>query len=243
MTTAEVPSPSPVSLPHPPLGRSAPSRVTLVVLFVLLLVSLAARTVFTLWEPVFDGEIRYDDVRRLGDAYWPMNLYVGGPGYAVSWVVTAVFMVLLGRGRSAVVNLIGAHLAGVGGMIFALAITAEVLPFVFADSSALPEVEARALFDAFNAQLPLLVPAILGATTAIGLGVLLVFATALWTGATPRWFAAVGIISLVVLLGAPLERLPHMVTVVSYLLQVTLLAGLGWYGLRSGLRATAAQAR
>ncbi|MEV4325677.1 hypothetical protein AB0J37_25885 [Microbispora rosea] len=34
-------------------------------------------------------------MRALGGTYWPMNLYLGGPGYAVSWVAATVFIVLL----------------------------------------------------------------------------------------------------------------------------------------------------
>ncbi|MEV1203295.1 hypothetical protein [Microbispora rosea] len=71
-------------------------------------------------------------MRALGGTYWPMNLYLGGPGYAVSWVAATVFIVLLARGRAGVLNLVGVLLAGIGGILFALTITAEVLPFAYA---------------------------------------------------------------------------------------------------------------
>ncbi|MFI7040874.1 hypothetical protein ACIBI0_29680 [Microbispora rosea] len=54
-------------------------------------------------------------MRALGGAYWPMNLYLGGPGYAVSWVAATVFIVLLARGRAGVLKLVGVLLAGIGG--------------------------------------------------------------------------------------------------------------------------------
>ncbi|MGA4991449.1 hypothetical protein [Nonomuraea bangladeshensis] len=92
-----------------------PRRAALVGLFALLLISLVARSCFALWEPPFDGTVRYDGIRPLGGAYWPMNLYLGGPAYAVSWVATAIFLVLLARGRSGVLNLLGALLSASAG--------------------------------------------------------------------------------------------------------------------------------
>lgn len=225
----------------PGLSPSYPSlyyRAALIVLFALLLLSLAARTFFMLWEPVFDGALHYDEIHELGAAYWPMNLYVGGPGYAVSWVAVAFFMVLLGRGRSAVLNLVGALLAGLGGIVFTLVITAEVLPFAYAaDQTVMSELEGRALFDLLNDQLGLLIPTMVGTTIAIAVGTLLVFISALITGATPRWFAWCGVGYLVVFIVLPVEGQGHLVTVIGYLLQVVLVSGLGWFGLRAGLSA------
>ncbi|MFI7617955.1 hypothetical protein ACIBP6_42730 [Nonomuraea terrae] len=225
------------ALPPPaPAAASAPRRTAVVGLFVLLLVSLAARTCFAFWEPPFDGTVRYDDVRALGGAYWPMNLYLGGPGYAISWVATAIFLVLLARGRGRALNLIGALLSGVGGILFALTITAEALPFAFAaDPMVLPESEGRELFDILNAHLGLLVPAIAGTQIAISAGVLTALIGTLLSKAMPRWLSIAGIVYVIMFVALPVETSGPVAAAIAYLLQVTLVAAIGWFGLRAAL--------
>ena len=220
--------PVPNTVPVPKLRRAA-----LVALFALLLVALAGRTLFMLWEPPFDGAIHYDDVRELGSAYWPMNLYLGGPAYAVSWIAAAVFIVGLARGRAGVLNLVGAFLAGLGGVVFALAITAEVLPFAYAaDPAVLPEQEGRALFDVFNDQLGGLLPAILGSQVAIVLGMVLALVGILIGRTMPRPLVVAALVYVVAFVLVPQDA-GRAVVVVSYLLQVALVAAIGWYGLRA----------
>ena len=215
-------------MPVPQLRRAA-----LVALFVLLLVSLAGRTLFMLWEPPFDGAIHYDDVRELGAAYWPMNLYLGGPAYAVSWTAAAVFIVALARGRAGVLNLVGAFLAGLGAVVFALAITAEVLPFAYAaDPAVLAEPEGRALFDTFNDQLDGLLPAILGSQLAIVLGMVLALVGILIGRTMPRPLVIAALVYVVAFVLVPQDA-GRAVVVVSYLVQVALVAAIGWYGLRA----------
>ncbi|MFI7042510.1 hypothetical protein ACIBI0_38030 [Microbispora rosea] len=238
MTASELPGTviPPAAAAEPVPARSAPQRVALVGLFVLLLVSLAGRTGFIFWEPPFDGTVRYDDVRALGGAYWPMNLYLDGPGYAISWVAAGVFFVLLARGRAGVLNLAGALLAGIGGILFALTITAQVLPFAYAaDPEVLPEAEGRQLFDVLNAHLDRLLPAIIGTQVAIAVGVLLVLIGTLISKTMPRGLSITGIAYVVVFVGLPAESLGAGVVAVGYLLQVTLVAAVGWFGLRAGL--------
>lgn len=226
--------------PTLPTGSETSTRTwggKLHALYGLLLLSLVARAVFTFWEPPFNGVIRYDEVRALGDAYWPMNLYVGGPAYLVSFVTTATFVVLLTRGRAAVLNLVAAALIGLGGTVFALAITAEVLPFAYAaDPEVLPEAEGRALFDVLNRHLDWLVPAIVGGMLAVSVGVLLTFATGWLNRTLPRWFAAVGAAYLVLLFVVPPGVLPRPVELGLYLVELALLAGLGSFGLRAARR-------
>ncbi|GAB3159463.1 hypothetical protein [Microbispora hainanensis] len=239
MTSPELPGtviPPAAAVAEPVLARSAPRRVALLGLFVLLLVSLAGRTGFTFWEPPFDGTIRYDDVRASGGAYWPMNLYLGGPGYAVSWVAAAVFFVLLARGRAGVLNLVGALLTGIGGILFALTITAQVLPFAYAaDPEVLPEAEGRQLFDVLNAHLGQLLPAIIGTQIAIALGALFALIGTLISKTMPRRLSIAGIAYVVVFVGLPTESLGAVAVAVGYLLQVALVATIGWFGLRAGL--------
>lgn len=213
----------------------------LAALYGLLLGSLAARAVFTFWEPPFDGVIRYDEIRALGGAYWPMNLYLGGPAYLLSFVTTAVFVVLLARGRTAVLNLVAAALVGIGGTVFALVITAEVLPFAYAaDPSVLPEAEGRALFDVLNAHLDWLVPAILASMAVVALGVLLTFAAGWISRALPRWFVAAGVAYTVVLFAVPPGVLARPVELVLYLVELALFAGIGWFGLQAARSRVAA---
>ncbi|GAA1749000.1 hypothetical protein [Luedemannella helvata] len=202
----------------------------------LLLVSLAGRTFFAFWEPPFDGTIRFDDVTSLGGAYWPMNLYLGGPGYAVSWVAFAIFIALLARGRGGALNLIGAFLAGVGGIVFALTITAEVLPFAYAaDPAVMPEADGRALFETLNAHLDMLIPAIIGTQVAIAIGVLLALVGTLISRAVPRWLSISGIVYIIIFVALPAEQLGRAVNMIGYLLQVALVAALSWFGLRAAL--------
>lgn len=222
--------------PSAPAAVSAPRRVALVGLFVLLLVSLAARTGFAFWEPPFDGTVRYDDVRALGGAYWPMNLYLGGPGHAVSWVTAAIFIALLAHGRGRVLNLLGAVPIGVGGILFALVITAEALPFAYAaDPAVLPEPEGRELFDLLNAHLDLLVPAIIGSQLAIAAGVLAALIGTLLSKTMPRWLSIAGVTYVVVFVALPTGTSGPVAAAIGYLLQVALVAAIGWFGLRAAL--------
>ena len=225
-------------MPVPKLRRAA-----LVALFVLLLVSLIGRIVFTLWEPPFDGSIRYDEVSDLGAAYWPMNLYLGGPAYAVSWIAAAVFIVRLAKGRAGVLNLVGAFLVGLGGVVFALTITAEVLPFAYAaDPAVLPEPEGRALFDVLNDHLDRLLPAIIGSQLTIVAGMLLALVGILVARTMPRPLTIAALAYAVVFVLLPLDQFGRVVATVDYLLQVSLVAAIGWYGLRAAADGEAQEA-
>ncbi|WP_341716946.1 hypothetical protein QQG74_23745 [Micromonospora sp. FIMYZ51] len=218
-------------------------RVALVALFVLLLVSLLGRTVFMIWEPPFDGSIDYDEIRQLGTAYWPMNSYLGGPAYAVSWVAAAVFIVRLGRGRAGVLNLVGAFLVGLGGVVFALVITAEVLPFAYAaDPAVLPEPQGRALFDVLNDNLDWVLPGIVGSQLTIVVGMLLGLVGALIARTMPRPLIIAALGYAVVFVALPLAEFGRAVAIVDYLLQVCLVAAIGWYGLRATVDGAAREA-
>ncbi|MBP2708000.1 hypothetical protein JOL79_29895 [Microbispora sp. RL4-1S] len=105
-------------------------------------------------------------------------------------------------------NLIGALLSGLGGILFALTITAEVLPFAYAaDPAVLPETEGRKLFDLLNAHQSLLVPAIVGTQIAIAVGVLVALIGTLLSRTMPRWLSIVGILYIIVFVGLPAEML------------------------------------
>jgi hypothetical protein len=221
--------PESVLTASPTTARRGTAQRLARVLFVVLLVSLAGRLAFTIWEPPFDGTIRFDDVQDLGGAYWPMNLYVGGPSYAISFVATAVFLALLGRGRGKVLTLAGALLVGLGGIVFSLVITAEVLPFAYAaDPAVLPVAEGRALVDVLNDNLDPLLPAIVGGQVAIALGAALGLVGILLGRTAPRWFPWVGLAYIVVFLTLPVTGLGRAVVLVDYVLQLLLLAGIGW---------------
>lgn len=219
---------------HDPAAPTGLWSRTVTALYVVLLLSLTARLVFTAWEPPFDGVIRYDEIRPLGGAYWPMNLYFGGPAYLVSFVTTAVFVVLLARGRAGALNLVAAALIALGGTVFSLVITAEVLPFTYAaDPQVLPEAEGRALFDTLNRPVDWLEPAILGGMAAVAAGVLLTLVAGWASRTLPRWLAAVGVTYLVVLIVLPPGLLPRPAELGLYLVELALLATLGWFGLRA----------
>ncbi len=207
-------------------------RPAVITLFVLLVAALVARTIFLAWEPPYDGTLHLDQIAPLGDAYWAMNLYVGGPAFAVSWIATAIFIVLLARGRTAPITLAAGVLVGLAGILFSLVITAEVLPFVFAlETSSAPE-----LFDAFNPLIEsLLLPAILGGQLGVAVGVLVFLVVALITRAVPRWFAIAGLAYLVVFAAVPIDALGRAAVIASDLVQVALVVGIGWFGMRAAL--------
>jgi hypothetical protein len=101
------------------------------------------------------------------------------------------------------------------------------------DPVVLPEAEGRELFDVLNANLGLLVPAIVGTQLAIALGVLVALVGTLLSRTMPRGLSIAGIGYVVVFAGLPAFN--HAVTVIGYLLQVALVAAIGWFGLRAAL--------
>ncbi|GAA4339247.1 hypothetical protein GCM10023162_39890 [Klenkia terrae] len=206
-----------------PVDAPAAAPRGAVVLLALLLASLVARLVFTIWEGPFDGTIDVADAARAG--YWQMNLYVGGPGYIVSFVAAAVFLVLLGR--HSVLACVSALLVSLGGIVFGLVITAEALPFVLAvDPAVLPAAEGAELVGSLNGRLDLLLPTILGSTAVIALGGILGLVAALRAGTTPRWFVPAAQVAVVASLLLPVVGL----TIPGYLLELAALAETGWFG-------------
>lgn len=227
-------------VPHAPTGPAFPRRAAAVMLFTLLIAALVARTAFLIWEPPFAGSINYDDVAPLGSTYWTMHIYVSGPAFAITWIALAIFVALLARGRTAAVTLVGSVLVGMGGLVFALVTTAEALPFFFAaDPAAFGEQEGRDIFEALNAQLGVLYPTILGSQAMIAVGVLIALVVSLITRAMPRWFSIAGLVYLVAFVALPFELMPRGATIASDLAQSLLVAGIGWFSLRSVLRRNA----
>ncbi|MEU6024432.1 hypothetical protein [Micromonospora sp. NPDC047134] len=163
-----------------------------------------------------------------------MSLYLGGPAYAVSWIAAAVFIVRLAKGRAGVLNLIGAFLVGLGGVVFALAITAEVLPFAYAaDPAVLAEPQGRALFEVLNDRLDWVIPAIIGSQLAIVVGMVLALVGALIARTMPRPVVVAALVYAVIFVVLPLAEFGRAVVIIDYLLQVSLVAAIGWYGLRA----------
>lgn len=212
-----------------------PRRAALQLLFAILVVALVARTIFLIWEPPFTGALDYDTIAGLGPSYWLMNQFVGTPAFALTWVCLALFVALLARGRSAAVTFASALLIGLGGLLFALVVNAEVLPFTYAaDPATFPGAEGRALFDTFNG-VGLLVPAIVGTQLVVAAGVLLALVVAVVTRALPRWFAIAGLVYVVAYIALPFELMPRGALIASDVLQSILVAGIGWFSLRAAL--------
>ncbi|TCK26951.1 hypothetical protein [Pseudonocardia endophytica] len=204
-------------------------RAALVALFGLLVVALVARLVFTLTEPPFDGGLSYDVLRALGPAYWTLNLYLGGPGYLVSFVATAIFLVVLSR--ASVLGIVGGVVTSLGGTVFSLAITAEALPYAYAiDPARFGDAEGRALVDAWNADPAGLVAPIVGGQIAIALGVVIGLVAVFLARTTPRWFPVVVIAYALV---TQLVPLPDVLVIPDYVVQLVLLGAIGWFGLRA----------
>jgi hypothetical protein len=207
-------------------------RPAALTLFVLLVLAQVGVVVFSLWEPAFDGKIRYAETVDLGGSYWPMNVLLGGPSYAVTFVAAAVFLAVLGAGSR--LALVGAVVLGVGGVVFALVITAEVLPFAWAaDPDVVDPATGRELFAAFNDELDAFVPYVLGSMAAIAVGVLLAVIGATLVGGLPRWVLVVTIVLLVATFAAPMGS--AAATGVGLLERVLWLV-IGWCGLQKVLR-------
>lgn len=103
-----------------------------------------------------------------------MNVLLGGPAYALSAITGAAFLAVLGAGRGRAATLVGAVLHLIAGVVFALVITAEVLPFAWAaDPSLIDQAQGRDLFDRYNDHLDAFLPYILGSMAVAALGALL----------------------------------------------------------------------
>jgi hypothetical protein len=162
---------------------------------VALLLALVGRLVFQLWEPPFAGALEYDTYAPLGDAWWVMNLYLGGPSFALSFVAVAVCIVSLCRTRGLALAVGAATGLVVGGILFALAIVAEVQPFAWAtDPDAFPVADGRDLFTTFGEQVDRLVPAIVGSQIAIALSFAVGLVAILLARSTPAWLPVVGLV-------------------------------------------------
>ena len=204
------------------------------VLFVLLVLSQVGIVVFTVWEPPFDGQIHFAETVELGGSYWPMNVLLGGPAYAVGFLASAVFLTILGGGSR--LALAGSVLLGLAGIVFALVITAEVLPFAWAaDPDVVGSAAGRELFDAFNDELDRFLPYVLGSMAGIAVGALVAVIGATAAGGLPRWFLALVLLVLVASFAAPMgSGLAFGVALVERVMWVAI----GWFGLQRVRRAT-----
>lgn len=204
-------------------------RPAALTLFGLLVASQIAITVFAWWEPAFDGTIRYDDIAPISDAYWPMNALLGGPGYALGTITTTVFLAVLGLGSR--LNLLGCVLYLLAGVVFALVITAEVLPFAWAaDTSIIGEQPGRELFAQYNEHFDAFLPYILGSMALTALGALLAVVGAARCGTLAWWVPALALLIVVALFALPLGS---PLAVVVDLAQRALWIYIGLQGLRT----------
>lgn len=225
--------------PHSATRLVAPSTSSTIA-FVALLIALVARQVFAIWEG-YDGSMTYDDLRRLGDAYWPMNLLVFGPAYAIGFTAQAILAWRLGRGRGRVVTWLGATLLLVGGTLFALVATAHSLPYDWASHRGiLDEATGRAVVEAFDTVgTASLVPYILAAQAVIALGALVTAVGARLSGTLPTW-VLVAVILLVLAFALVPSAPGTAITIGLALIQTVVWAVLGWFGFRHAQRGAGA---
>ncbi len=205
-------------------------------LLTLLVLSAIGLTVFQWWEPPFTGEIEFDTTVGLGAGYWAMNLLLGGPAFAVTFVVAAVFLAVLGDLRWPA--LLAATALALAGLVFALVITAETLPFIWAaDPAVVDPGIGRSVTDAFNAGLPGYAVWIGGTTAAITVAVLAAMIWAAVVRGLPWWVVALGVT--VVAAGFLLPATPPVVVGLS-LVERVLWVLLGWFGYRRLIRPSGA---
>lgn len=202
--------------------------------FVILLIALIARLVFAIWER-YDGTPTYDEIAALGEAYWPMNVLVFGPAWALGFFAQGILAWRLADGRGRLTTFVGACLLVVGGVLFALVATAHALPYDWAANHGILAADlGRVVVDEFSGSgTVLLLPYILGAQALIALGAL-VTAIGAWVSRTvPVWLVgAVGVL-LVAFFVVPRE-LGSAVDWLLSSLQLAMWAVLGWFGWRRG---------
>jgi hypothetical protein len=214
-------------------STTAPSRTPFTVLFAVLLITLIARQVFAIWEQ-YDGSMSYDELRGFGDAFWPMNLLVFGPGFAIGFVAQAILVWQLGRGRGRIITWIGAALVLIGGVLFALVATAHALPFDWAANHGILDDETGVrVVEAFNSSgTPLLVPYIVGSQALIGLGALAATCGARASGTIPTWMLIATVVFLIAFFLVPTTPGSAVEMILSFG-QMTLWGALGWFGWRA----------
>lgn len=225
------------TLQAPPLPAAATSRSPAPAArtaFALLVLSQVAVVAFSWWEPPFDGRVHYDDIARVADTYWPMNVLVGGPAYALGTVTATVFLVVLGAGRGRVLSLVGSVAHLIGGLVFALVIVAESLPFAWAvDPAIVEEEQGRALFTAYDDHLDAFAPYVLGSMALVALGVLVAVVGASVSGGLRWWVPALVLAFVVAQFALPWDN-PFVVAL--SLGQRVVWLYLGWAGLQAVLR-------
>lgn len=227
-------NPTATAAPAPTARSSRSAAFTLV--FATLLAALVARQVFALWER-YDGSTTYDELRGFGDAFWPMNLLVFGPAFAIGFAAQAALAWSLGRGRARLVTGSGAVLLLIGGVEFALVATAHALPFDWAaNHGVLDETTGRIVVDAFDTGgTPLLLPYILAAQAAIALGALVTVIGARVSRTIPTWLLVVTVLFLAAYFFVPSAPGSVVEMVVSFA-QAALWAVIGWFGWRTASR-------
>ena len=210
----------------------AARRRSAALLLTLLVLASVALVLFQWWEPPFTGRLDFDTTVGLGAAYWPMNVLLGGPAFAVTFVVAAIFLAVLGDLRwPALLASTGLALAG---LLFALVINAEVLPFAWAaDPATVDPDTGRAMFVDFNAALDGFGVYVLGSMLAIAAFVLAAVVWAAVVGGLPRWMVAVVAALLVAEFGLPLGQAG---TVVLALVERIVWVLIGWFGYRRMVR-------
>ena len=214
---------------------TAPSpRALLTTAFVVLIVALVARQVFAFWEH-YDGSATYEELAAFGEAYWPMNVLVFGPSFAIGFAAQALLVWQLGRGRGRIVTYVGAALLLVGGTVFALVATAHALPFDWAaNHGILDESAGREVVGAFTDRgTPVLVPYIIGSQAVIALGALVSIVGARASLTVPTWMLVTTVALVLVFAVVPID--PGSPLEVGFsIAQVAVWGVLGWFGWRAG---------
>lgn len=214
-------------------GRSAATtRLPVNIAFVTLLIALVARQVFALWEH-YDGSTDFDELRSFGTAYWPMNLFVFGPAFAIGFFAQGVLIWRLARERGRILTVLGASLVIVGGTLFALVGTAHALPYAWAaDPGILEESLGRAVVDAFTrGGTAMLVPYIVGTQAVIALGALASSLGGWLSGTVPVWYLITTIVVVIAFFALPTAPGDLGDALLSFV-QLVLWGVLGWFGWR-----------
>lgn len=220
-----------------PVPAAARRRVAGLLLTLLVLAAVGL-VVFQWWEPPFTGRVDFDTTAGLGAAYWPMNVLLGGPAFAVTFVVAAVFLAVLGDLRWPA--LLASTVLASAGIVFALVITAETLPFVWAaDPTVLDPATGRSVTDAFNTALPGFGGWIVGSMVAITVAVLVAVIWAAVVGGLPWWVVALSVA--VAVAGFVLPAVPSVVIGVA-LIERAVWVLIGWFGYRRMTRTTGSPA-
>ncbi|GAA0999809.1 hypothetical protein GCM10009555_101420 [Acrocarpospora macrocephala] len=183
------------------MTTTSPARVRvapgLYVTFVLFIVGMVLRTVFSLWHPSL-AMLDYENLSPIREQWWAMHIFVGAPGALLAFASFPVLAYALCRARGSVVAAVGGAVTVTGIIFFGQGIAAEGVTYGYVlNTAALSGEQGEKLLTYITDHAELSQIGIFGGLAVTSLGVLVLLA-ALWLArAVPRWLLVLPVIGLV----------------------------------------------